>query len=191
MNEHDANRALLEAVTLRLDMIDPLEQTQRMPVADRRYRQAEAKQQLADGVVDDAVRRQDWAITIAEPTELDRRARRSPIVTLTYRDFPMRRNRLMYRAPKLRTEAQEVDILRRWIYRAFSRKLYEMLAAYAPNRLPMNIASYQMILAICHNVLATMRPGPEWSVEIINPDVITRAQRMGPTVVLRYREQAV
>ena len=42
MSEHDANRALLDTARLRI-VDDPLEQTQCMPVVDRRYRQAEAR----------------------------------------------------------------------------------------------------------------------------------------------------
>jgi len=62
MNEYDANRALTAAADMTLES-DPLEQTQRMPVCDRRYRQCEAKQQYADGVVDDAVRHhREWLI---------------------------------------------------------------------------------------------------------------------------------
>jgi hypothetical protein len=42
MSEYDANQWLLQAAP---DPVDPLEQTQRMPVADRRYRQHEARVQ--------------------------------------------------------------------------------------------------------------------------------------------------
>lgn len=43
MNETDANRALLDAAALRAAPNDPLEITQRMPVADRRGRQHEGR----------------------------------------------------------------------------------------------------------------------------------------------------
>lgn len=115
MNEHDANRALLAA---RLTLVDPLEETQFMPIRDRRYRQREGRymhetarglgharamvnnpvyraqeinagsrepggiQRQIDTHVDDLVRRLGWAITVAEPTELDRINRQLPDVTL-------------------------------------------------------------------------------------------------------------
>ena len=41
MSEHDANKALTDTARLRI-LPDPLEQTQRMPIVDRRRRQAEA-----------------------------------------------------------------------------------------------------------------------------------------------------
>lgn len=44
MREYDAFKSLSETAALRVqDEVDPLEQTQRMPVADRRYRQHEAR----------------------------------------------------------------------------------------------------------------------------------------------------
>jgi hypothetical protein len=89
----------------------------------------------------------------------------------------------MYRAPKLRTEAQEVDILRRWIYRAFARELYQWLIT-AGQRIPMNANSYAQVVAICTNVLAKMQPAPAWTVDIVEPDAQARAQRRGPTVIL-------
>ncbi len=43
-NDYDANQYLIETAKLRtVDKPDPLELTQRMPVADRRYRQREAR----------------------------------------------------------------------------------------------------------------------------------------------------
>jgi hypothetical protein len=42
MSEHDANRMMLDTARLRI-IDDPLEQTQRMPVADRRGRQHEGR----------------------------------------------------------------------------------------------------------------------------------------------------
>jgi hypothetical protein len=42
MSESDANRAMNDTARMRLQP-DPLEDTQRMPVADRRYRQADAR----------------------------------------------------------------------------------------------------------------------------------------------------
>ena len=65
MNESDANQWLLESATLsRARLDDHLEQTQRMPVADRRRRQAEARDMhtgiLADVIAEtaDAIARQ-------------------------------------------------------------------------------------------------------------------------------------
>lgn len=55
-SEFDANLALLAVE----DDYDPLEQTQRMPVADRRYRQAESRQAVVDGIVDEQIDRQRW-----------------------------------------------------------------------------------------------------------------------------------
>lgn len=82
MSEHDANRALLN--TARLRIVDPLEETQRMPVYQRRQHQNEAKQQYADGIVDDAVREHGYHIAVDVPAGP---GRMSPVVTLTYRDF--------------------------------------------------------------------------------------------------------
>jgi hypothetical protein len=43
-NDYDANQYLIETAKLRaVDEPDPLEQTQRMPVNERRYRQFEAR----------------------------------------------------------------------------------------------------------------------------------------------------
>lgn len=90
-----------------------------------------------------------------------------------------------------RSEAQEVDTLRRWIYRAFARELYKWMAAYAPCSIPMNPASYQMIRYICINTLSAIRPDPAWSIDVVGPDAQARAQRRGPTVVLRFRGNPV
>jgi hypothetical protein len=49
MSEHDANRAMLDTVRMR-SLSDPLEDTQVMPVYDRRRRQAEAREQRAIGL---------------------------------------------------------------------------------------------------------------------------------------------
>lgn len=44
MREYDAFKSLSETAALRVQgEVDPLEQTQRMPVADRRYRQFEGR----------------------------------------------------------------------------------------------------------------------------------------------------
>lgn len=69
MNEHDANRALLEAAELIRGpghTCDMLEQTQRMPVYDRRRRQAEARTQWVSGACQDAI----WA-ELSKQREVD------------------------------------------------------------------------------------------------------------------------
>ncbi len=54
-SEFDANQSLLAVEP------DPLEQTQRMPVVDRRFRMAEARQQRVDGVVDELAALRGWS----------------------------------------------------------------------------------------------------------------------------------
>jgi hypothetical protein len=49
MNESDANRAMTDMARLRL-LPDTREDTQRMTVVDRRYRQTEARTQLMQGL---------------------------------------------------------------------------------------------------------------------------------------------
>lgn len=62
MNEHDANRALAAAAGLSLER-DPLEDTQFMPIYDRRRRQREAAgQHLCAMVADEAQRQIDKAV---------------------------------------------------------------------------------------------------------------------------------
>jgi hypothetical protein len=59
MSEHDAHRALTDTARMRgLPERDPLEDTQRMPVADRRLRAGEARGLLVDGLVADTVQAQ-------------------------------------------------------------------------------------------------------------------------------------
>lgn len=92
---------------------------------------------------------------------------------------------------KERTEAQEVDIIRRWIYRAFARELYKWFIAHGSQRIPMNSNSYAQIRAICHQVLVKRWTEPAWTIKLIDATPEQRAQRMGPTVVLYYKDQPV
>jgi hypothetical protein len=92
---------------------------------------------------------------------------------------------------KDRTEAQEVEIMRRWIYRSFARELQKWFMAYAPQRIPQNQTSYAQILAICHNVLVSRWTDPAWTIEVREPDAIAKAQRRGPTVILKYKGEPV
>lgn len=92
---------------------------------------------------------------------------------------------------KERLEVVEIDIMRRWIYRAFARELHKWFMAYAPQRIPQNQTSYAQILAICHNVLVSRWTDPAWTIEVREPDAIAKAQRRGPTVILKYKGEPV
>lgn len=49
MSEHDANKWLLDSAALREQTVDPLAETQRMPVYERRRRMAEARDMYGEG----------------------------------------------------------------------------------------------------------------------------------------------
>lgn len=90
---------------------------------------------------------------------------------------------------KYRTELQEIDIIRRWIYRAFRRELHKWLTSTS-NLIPQNANSYAQIVAVCKSVPA-LYLRPDWHVEIIPPDAQAKALRMGPKVILYYQGCAV
>lgn len=84
-NEHDAARAMRQTAELRMLRDDPLELTQRMPVADRRYRQHEGRHMHetarglghARAMVNNPVyRNQEIAAGLREPMESDLHYRR-------------------------------------------------------------------------------------------------------------------